>query len=133
MIPVFVYLFIFFFFSSRRRHTRCALVTGVQTCALPIYDRREPVVTLGQPWVRRGRPGQVGRNQTVNPRITGLSVHPKPLPCQRFEPRADPLGSALARMVAGQRDDLDLDQAQLSETEPRKQTRRGAGPALSLA
>src|SRR3546814_1914628 len=28
-------LFIFFF-SSRRRHSRCALVTGVQTCALPI-------------------------------------------------------------------------------------------------
>src|SRR3546814_8046296 len=26
----------FFFFSSRRRHTRCALVTGVQTCALPV-------------------------------------------------------------------------------------------------
>src|SRR3546814_15563649 len=25
-----------FFFSSGRRHTRCALVTGVQTCALPI-------------------------------------------------------------------------------------------------
>src|SRR3546814_8235997 len=30
-------LFSFFFFSLRRRHTRCALVTGVQTCALPIY------------------------------------------------------------------------------------------------
>src|SRR3546814_4110179 len=28
-----------FLFSSRRRHTRCALVTGVQTCALPIYLR----------------------------------------------------------------------------------------------
>src|SRR3546814_9201525 len=28
---------IFFFFSSRRRHTICALVTGVQTCALPIF------------------------------------------------------------------------------------------------
>src|SRR3546814_2183046 len=28
-----------FFFSSRRRHTRCALVTGVQTCALPICRR----------------------------------------------------------------------------------------------
>src|SRR3546814_8867839 len=27
------------FFSSRRRHTRCALVTGVQTCALPISSR----------------------------------------------------------------------------------------------
>src|SRR3546814_10474090 len=30
----------FFFFSSRRRHTRCALVTGVQTCALPIFSHR---------------------------------------------------------------------------------------------
>src|SRR3546814_1143368 len=28
---------VFFFFSSRRRHTICALVTGVQTCALPIF------------------------------------------------------------------------------------------------
>src|SRR3546814_1181316 len=28
--------FLYLFFSSRRRHTRCALVTGVQTCALPI-------------------------------------------------------------------------------------------------
>src|SRR3546814_5604053 len=31
-----VIYFLYFFFSSRRRHTRCALVTGVQTCALPI-------------------------------------------------------------------------------------------------
>src|SRR3546814_1370955 len=30
--------FVAFFFSSRRRHTRCALVTGVQTCALPILS-----------------------------------------------------------------------------------------------
>src|SRR3546814_10728488 len=29
-------MFVLFFLSSRRRHTRCALVTGVQTCALPI-------------------------------------------------------------------------------------------------
>src|SRR3546814_15420658 len=34
-----VVLFVFFF-SSRRRHTRCALVTGVQTCALPISQRQ---------------------------------------------------------------------------------------------
>src|SRR3546814_18680236 len=33
-----VVLLCVFFFSSRRRHTRCALVTGVQTCALPIFD-----------------------------------------------------------------------------------------------
>src|SRR3546814_5258232 len=36
-----------FFFSSRRRHTRCALVTGVQTCALPISS------ALLRRWSRR--------------------------------------------------------------------------------
>src|SRR3546814_1117568 len=39
-------LLLCFFFSSRRRHTRCALVTGVQTCALPILLRQD----------QRGRP-----------------------------------------------------------------------------
>src|SRR3546814_19432888 len=38
------------FFSSRRRHTRCALVTGVQTCALPILllseDSRRSLATI---------------------------------------------------------------------------------------
>src|SRR3546814_8454148 len=38
---MFLFSCIFFFFSSRRRHTRCALVTGVQTCALPILPERE--------------------------------------------------------------------------------------------
>src|SRR3546814_1701458 len=50
-----------FFFSSRRRHTRCALVTGVQTCALPIYlaqatvrpqgaeEQNSPLATLIDP------------------------------------------------------------------------------------
>src|SRR3546814_2694995 len=38
---------LYFFFSSRRQHTRCALVTGVQTCALPIFLRRR--------LLRRGR------------------------------------------------------------------------------
>src|SRR3546814_13211484 len=35
-ICFYIFLYLLFFFSSRRRHTRCALVTGVQTCALPI-------------------------------------------------------------------------------------------------
>src|SRR3546814_2135554 len=35
------FLFVFVF-SSRRRHTRCALVTGVQTCALPIFSLSGP-------------------------------------------------------------------------------------------
>src|SRR3546814_13526324 len=49
-------------FSSRRRHTRCALVTGVQTCALPILPLR---LTLLVPAVENAigpdafRPGEV--------------------------------------------------------------------------
>src|SRR3546814_5920786 len=38
-------LFIFLF-SSRRRHTRCALVTGVQTCALPIFSTADQKLAL---------------------------------------------------------------------------------------
>src|SRR3546814_11803681 len=47
-----------FFFSSRRRHTRCALVTGVQTCALPIFPVPNaydvPMLSMGQ----LAKPGQ---------------------------------------------------------------------------
>src|SRR3546814_4397302 len=45
MCSIVVFLF---FFSSRRRHTRCALVTGVQTCALPICLRFEAYLTGDQ-------------------------------------------------------------------------------------
>src|SRR3546814_10042387 len=41
-------LLYYFCFSSRRRHTRCALVTGVQTCALPIYHV-DPAVRICKP------------------------------------------------------------------------------------
>src|SRR3546814_9741137 len=47
--------FVCFFFSSRRRHTRCALVTGVQTCALPISD---PVT--GQKRISKAALGGIG-------------------------------------------------------------------------
>src|SRR3546814_8591850 len=46
----------FFFFTSRRRHTRCALVTGVQTCALPISldghpeERNYKRYAVGEGW-----------------------------------------------------------------------------------
>src|SRR3546814_18182072 len=53
-----------FFFSSRRRHTRCALVTGVQTCALPIYPRRtdpEPdALRLSDPEPEGAQPRTIG-------------------------------------------------------------------------
>src|SRR3546814_1891160 len=38
----------FIFFSRRRRHTRCALVTGVQTCALPIVSKQGITATEQQ-------------------------------------------------------------------------------------
>src|SRR3546814_2356220 len=49
LVSFVVSLCLFFFFSSRRRHTRCALVTGVQTCALPIYSLKQALARgIGQ-------------------------------------------------------------------------------------
>src|SRR3546814_3513889 len=48
-----------FFFSSRRRHTRCALVTGVQTCALPILDADD---LLGLDAMPEGKPTLIGED-----------------------------------------------------------------------
>src|SRR3546814_12035119 len=79
-----------FFFSSRRRHTRCALVTGVQTCALPIYRRKQscqptPVAQGDAPrgfgvigWQdgrqKRCRRGEPGRRYAHQPRRAGKRV-----------------------------------------------------------
>src|SRR3546814_17916638 len=54
-------MFVFFFFSSRRRHTRCALVTGVQTCALPISNLPATQVELVN--------GLVAYSQNRNPSL----------------------------------------------------------------
>src|SRR3546814_1779145 len=50
-------------FSSRRRHTRCALVTGVQTCALPIYADAadDPAIWAAPPGQSVNRSGMRGR------------------------------------------------------------------------
>src|SRR3546814_4157775 len=61
------FIFLFFFFSSRRRHTRCALVTGVQTCALPISVPR------------RNRRHAA---RSANPLAAGAAIGPHP-PCRR--------------------------------------------------
>src|SRR3546814_13519965 len=64
-----------FFFSSRRRHTRCALVTGVQTCALPISrsngrsDRNDRGGERGGQ--RRGGKGQGSRTRRDESRGDG--------------------------------------------------------------
>src|SRR3546814_5271995 len=47
------FLLFVFFFSSRRRHTRCALVNGVQTCALPISPENAASWALFEGYARR--------------------------------------------------------------------------------
>src|SRR3546814_15148732 len=57
-----------FFFSSRRRHTRCALVTGVQPCALPIYGGRLP---RAPPVARAVAPSLAPRPHDATSRLAG--------------------------------------------------------------
>src|SRR3546814_18104344 len=64
-----MFTLLFFFFSSRRRHTRCALVTGVQTCALPISSPRRISGTCAS------RPLASRRSQTV---IIDTGAKPSP-------------------------------------------------------
>src|SRR3546814_14223770 len=68
----------YFFFSSRRRHTRCALVTGVQTCALPIFLAAPcPLMKLWRYFLIRSKaPWPDGRNNrpAYSTVIQGLSL-----------------------------------------------------------
>src|SRR3546814_9524131 len=59
-------VFYFFFCSSRRRHTRCALVTGVQTCALPISHKESA-------------------RDSTDPATPGISVSGRAHPTTRYE------------------------------------------------
>src|SRR3546814_5254471 len=61
--------FYVFFFSSRRRHTRCALVTGVQTCALPISTREREVLD----WLAQGSSNKaIARELAISPRTVEI-------------------------------------------------------------
>src|SRR3546814_378835 len=62
---------LFFFFSSRSRHTRCALVTGVQTCALPIYYLASPPLVVAYALF-----GTTARDITTEPLGTGSNGQP---------------------------------------------------------
>src|SRR3546814_6448955 len=71
-----------FFFSNRRRQTFCAVVTGVQTCALPIFRR---VDIVWKEDVRRWHPGQqwiweAGGFGVLDPGINALSIATRILP-----------------------------------------------------
>src|SRR3546814_7541830 len=90
--------FVIFFFSSRRRHTRCALVTGVQTFALPI-SLRAGVTTVrhlgAREFIDVGLRNAIAAGLTDGPRIlaagnaitaTGGSCDRPPFPAQRVAP-----------------------------------------------
>src|SRR3546814_18673500 len=61
---------LFVFFSSRRRHTRCALVTGVQTCALPICVGKQRLYAGER---LRGLRLRLGLSQSVMAARIGIS------------------------------------------------------------
>src|SRR3546814_71954 len=70
----------FFFFSGRRRHTRCALLTGVQTCALPISpgyggmrtQKGEAFMPTINQLVRKGR-----TPQKANSKVPAMEANPQ--------------------------------------------------------
>src|SRR3546814_3932527 len=64
--------FCLFFFSSRRRHTRFALVTGVQTCALPILTVAQSTV-LRQQMRDAGADFRVTKNRLAKIALDGTS------------------------------------------------------------
>src|SRR3546814_5296194 len=96
LLSCFLFLVVFFF-SSRRRHTRCALVTGVQTCALPITEEPPRDVArsaAGTPTALADAPGR-----TLSARISCLARDQGRLP------------RAVLRSRSGGRSDLAADPA----------------------
>src|SRR3546814_1769719 len=81
-----VYFFDVFFFSSRRRHTRCALVTGVQTCALPISLSFKPAVSKQRGGKKRvGGPPPQPSMPAIRQAILNIFIRPPPLRCPHCE------------------------------------------------
>src|SRR3546814_2014174 len=68
--------YLFFFFSSRRRHTRCALVTGVQTCALPIFrGSRRPYLGSDVDGSHRDPGRRTRRSRSVRPDMHAVTIN----------------------------------------------------------
>src|SRR3546814_1917955 len=96
-----------FFFSSRRRHTRCALVTGVQTCALPIWA---PGSGLGQLEVLFAQgEGLLGAD-------LGAGLHEVVLALVELEVRAEGVEEVAGRLLALVRLRLDRKSTRLNSS-----------------
>src|SRR3546814_18058399 len=96
------------FFSSGRRHTGCALVTGVQTCALPIcLDGDDPAAL---PRLLQQLRGELGRMHEHEPRLAGVDAMLDAAAIQ-----LDEAGLLLERVRA----DIDIHPAQFDDLERR--------------
>src|SRR3546814_2248262 len=95
-----------FFVSSRRRHTRGALVTGVQTCALPIFFQCQATVLIGH--AGRGKIFHQTVDNAVGRRIFNSMVDYKPdVPNSPhldgvFQALSDPTRRAMLQALAAQ-------------------------------
>src|SRR3546814_3061979 len=92
-----LYCYFCFFFSSRRRHTSCALVTGVQTCALPIWFPDPSHFAR----VYRYRPRQPSRSSPDGWREVSLPGYPLLLYQWVFAERVEPFLRLLEAMLPG--------------------------------
>src|SRR3546814_10058580 len=96
-------LVVVFFLSSRRRHTRCALVTGVQTCALPIFKivvrgaSSQPAASEASPQapVRRTE-GTHERDRAAAPHLQAPCGWPRRPPARPPVPPGIPAGRTAA-------------------------------------
>src|SRR3546814_20737157 len=109
---------IMFFFSSRRRHTSCALVTGVQTCALPISPQPAHLTSDVQE--------RIGQKQAECPVGEALQPRGQPRGRHRGQRRAQAVGTGRRRQQQG---DLGR-QALVAESRTDRQNGGGQRPAL---
>src|SRR3546814_9714801 len=111
-----------FCFSSRRRHTRCALVTGVQTCALPIYE--DHLETFEKNRLEGGDAGDPVQGGFAAPRLlaelSGLGGEDRVLVVQRDD--AGRPESCLAQPADAEPQQQDADD-QLQQVERRSEER----------
>src|SRR3546814_3526044 len=82
-----------FFFSSRRRHTRCALVTGVQTCALPISPFADAAFGTGA----GQRASGTDAVELKSARSDGVTIKTHNPPAAQFQVNTTKIGRASCR------------------------------------
>src|SRR3546814_1409689 len=98
--PACLMCFVVFFFASRRRHMSCALVTGVQTCALPISFCR-PASVVPQSVIDSAQRSPVYK-MAVDWKLA-LPLHPeyRTLPMVWYVPPLSPIQNAAAAGTVG--------------------------------